>query len=47
MQILAVALPFDFHTVAITPEYWVLIACSECGFYSEEGAGSKFALLVY
>ncbi|KAG5674886.1 hypothetical protein PVAND_004831 [Polypedilum vanderplanki] len=32
-------LPFDYQTVALTKDYWVLVTCNDCGFYSSDGAG--------
>ncbi|KAG5667725.1 hypothetical protein PVAND_015696 [Polypedilum vanderplanki] len=32
-------LPMNFKVVHVTPEYWVVLACNDCGFFSKKGAG--------
>ncbi|XP_070497184.1 uncharacterized protein [Chironomus tepperi] len=33
-------LPFAYNTIALSDDYWILITCNECGFYSLDGSGS-------
>ena len=33
--------PLHFEIIQLTSEYVIIVACSECGFFSKEGAGCK------
>lgn len=45
--IFTVKFPLHYEIIELTSEYIIIVACSDCGFFSKEGAGCMFNFFLF